>query len=145
MSSNKSLATLGSVVFAVVLATTGCSVTTYDTYSVVPPSDKIKKEKEQAVIAAWENSTATVNCMKNGFAVYKDKDQICHTPFRTSKVDPVYDLDLIFTYTCNHSNQEFLAYVVGRDDLVFCFHYKHDSQKPDPKKFKLMDTLNPKQ
>lgn len=113
---------------------TSCSMYTY---GPVPPSKK--QRQEQKVTAAWENKEATVDCGKNGYAVYSDEqhgdNQECNTPSRTSKDQrPVYDLSIVHKYKCDNP-KEFLAYVERRDDLAFCFRYKRKSQQPDPSKF----------
>jgi hypothetical protein len=129
MISKKSLV-LGSVALVAVLTTTSCSLSTY---GPVPP------EQGQGVIAAWENKAATVKCDKNEYAVFsdeeRDEDQECSSPSRKSRNQkPVYDKELVKKHPCN-GYKEFLAYVDGRKDLVYCFHYKRTSQKPDPTKF----------
>jgi hypothetical protein len=126
---------LGSIALAVALVTTGCSMPSY--VGPVPPA-----EDQQGVIAAWENKKPTVKCTKNEFAViWKDEErkyQECHKPSRKSKQKAVLDLDLVKKYPCTGNNgMEFLAYVEGsKDELVFCFYYKRDSQKPNPNNFK---------
>jgi nuclear transport factor 2 (NTF2) superfamily protein len=113
---------------------TSCSI---NTYGPVPPSTKQKQE--QKVIAAWENKNATVDCGKNGYAVFTDeqrgKNQTCKTPPRKSNDQkPVYDLKIVRKYPCNGA-KEFLAFVENRDDLAFCYRYKRKSQEPDPNKY----------
>ncbi|WP_028776659.1 hypothetical protein [Shimazuella kribbensis] len=136
MISKKSLG-LGSIALAVALFTSGCSMPSY-VGPVLPAED------QQGVIAAWENKAATVKCTKNEFAAtWKDKGreyQECYKPSRKSKQKAVLDLDLLLNekYQCTGNNgMEFLAYVKGsKDQLVFCFYHKRDSQKPNPKDFK---------